>query len=167
MCIIWLRRYPTMHHLSAHFSIPVSCVRQILHQMLKNLHVYLVPKYIKWHTMRQWRQLAGFYPEWPRVVAILGCTPFQISKPKGNVLGKGKWEAFMLYLIHTCIWVISLNGIFSFLGPIQRIFYRGDRYCHFLNWLVIVDVLGTIVLSRPGYIGRTSNSTCLRYKWHM
>ena len=33
--------------------------------------------------MQEWRNLAGTYPEWPRVVAILDCTPFRISKPKG------------------------------------------------------------------------------------
>ena len=48
-------------------------------------------------------------------------------------------------------------------GAIQRIFYRKDRHCHFLNWLVIVDVLGFVVLSRPGFIGRTSDNTCMRY----
>ena len=42
----------------------------------------------------------------------------------------------------------------------QRIFYRRDRHCFFFNWVVIVDVLGFIVLSRPGSIGRAHDSNC-------
>ena len=78
--------------------------------------------------MPHWRNLAGFYPDWPRVVAIIDGTPFRISKPT---------------------------------GPFQRLFYRPDRHCHFMNWLVIVDVLGYIVLSRPGFLGRSHDNTCL------
>ena len=82
MTIIWLCRYPTMQHLSIHFGITVSCVHKIIHKMIQVLHAYLVPKYITWHSMAQWRHLAGTFPEWPRVVAIVDCTPFRISKPK-------------------------------------------------------------------------------------
>ena len=84
MTMIWLRHYPTMHHLAMHFAIPVSSVHTILHRIMKYLHAYLVPRYIKWHTMAEWRNFIGFYPEWPRVVAIVDCTPFRISKPKGE-----------------------------------------------------------------------------------
>ena len=73
-----------MTMLASLFGIPVSCVHKIIHKMIKYLHAYLVPKYIKWHSMREWRKLSGFYPEWPRVVAIMDCTPLRISKPKGN-----------------------------------------------------------------------------------
>ena len=114
LCLIWIRRYPTMHHLSVHFNIPVSSVHRIIHKILPMLHVYLVPKYIRWHSDRTWRNSAGFFPEWPRVVAIVDGTPFRISKPKGNI---------------------------------QRIFYRRDRHCFFLNWIVIIDVLGFITFS--------------------
>lgn len=34
--------------------------------------------------MNGWRNLIGTFPEWPRVVAILDCTPFRISKPTGQ-----------------------------------------------------------------------------------
>lgn len=67
-----------------HFGIPVSCVHKIIHRVIKLLHAYLVPKYISWHSMAEWRNLAGSFPEWPRVVAIVDCTPFRISKPKGQ-----------------------------------------------------------------------------------
>ena len=40
-------------------------------------------------------------------------------------------------------------------------FYRRDRHCFFLNWVVIVDVQGFVVLSRPGFIGRVHDSVCL------
>ena len=73
-----------MQHLSMHFGIPVSSVHKILHRVIKLLHDYLVPKYIVWHSMAHWRSLAGTFPEWPRVVGILDCTPFRISKPKGE-----------------------------------------------------------------------------------
>ena len=43
----------------------------------------------------------------------------------------------------------------------QRIYYRTDRHCFFLNWLVIVDVRGFVVYSRPGFLGRTADATCL------
>ena len=36
--------------------------------------------------MDHWRRLAGVFPEWPTVVAILDCTPFRISKPKGKLV---------------------------------------------------------------------------------
>ena len=72
-----------MIHLSAHFGIPVSCIHQIIHKFVRILHSYLVPKYIRWHSMDHWRRLTGIYPEWPRVVAILDCTPFRISRPTG------------------------------------------------------------------------------------
>ena len=83
MTMIWLRCYPTMHHLAMHFAISVSCVHKILHRYVKILHSQLVPKYIKWHPMNIWRHLAGIYQEWPRVVAIVDCTPFRINRPKG------------------------------------------------------------------------------------
>ena len=83
LTIIWLRRYPTMQHLAMHFGIPVSCVHKIIHRVLKLLHGYLVPKYIAWHSMAEWRNMAGTFAEWPRVVAIVDCIPFRISKPKG------------------------------------------------------------------------------------
>ena len=74
-----------MDHLSMHFGIPVSCTHRIIHKFLKYLHVYLVPKYIQWHPMQHWRNLAGTYPEWPQVVGILDCTPFRISRPNGEI----------------------------------------------------------------------------------
>ena len=44
----------------------------------------------------------------------------------------------------------------------QRLFYRRDRHCFFLNWLVIVDLDGFVVLSRPGFIGRAHDAGCFR-----
>ena len=84
--MIWLRRYPTMFHLASQFGISVGLVHKIIHKFLPILHVYLVPKYVRWHSMNTWRQLAGTFPEWPRVVGILDGTPFRISKPKGTWL---------------------------------------------------------------------------------
>ena len=81
--MIWLRQYPTMSSLASQFGIPVSCVHKIIHKIFLILYSFLVPKYIKWHNMNTWRKFAGFFPEWPRVVAILDRTPFRISKPKG------------------------------------------------------------------------------------
>ena len=81
--MIWLRRYSTLHHISMEFGIPLSCTHRIVHRGLKYLHAYLVPRYIRWHTMHEWRNLARTFPEWPRVVGILDCTPFRISRPKG------------------------------------------------------------------------------------
>ena len=127
--MIWLRRYPTLYHLAATFQIGKSSVHRIVHKILPLLHVYIVPKYITWHTNNKWLSLAGKFPDWPQVVAILDGTPFRISKPKGNI---------------------------------QRIFYRRDRHCFFLNWLVIIDVEGFIVFSRPGFVGHLSDSTCYR-----
>ena len=73
-----------MENLSVLFNIPVSTVHRLLHKFVKLFHAYLVPKYIKWHSMNVWRYLAGIFPEWPTVVAVLDCTPFRISKPKGT-----------------------------------------------------------------------------------
>ena len=129
LTVIWLRRYPTLQHLATHFEIPVTCVHRIIHKTIPLLHVYVVPKYIKWHNPWQWQSLAGKLAAWPRVVAILDGTPFRISKPKGNI---------------------------------QRIFYRRDRHCFFLNWIVIIDINGMITFSRPGFVGHLHDSTCLR-----
>ena len=76
-----------MQDLSLIFGIDASSVHRIIHEYIRLLHVYLVPKYIRWHSMDYWRNLAGFYKEWPRVVALLDCTPFRISKPKGSMTG--------------------------------------------------------------------------------
>ena len=128
--IIWLRRYPTIQHISEKFQVPVSSVHRILHRILPLLHVYLVPRYIKWHNFEHWRNLTGTFSYWPRVVAIVDGTPFRINRPK---------------------------------GLIQRLFWRRDRHCFFLNWIVITDVEGFIVLSRPGFVGHISDSTCFRF----
>ena len=66
----------------------MACVHGIIHRILPYLHSYLVPKYIRWHSMPQWRQLAGYIKDWPNVVAILDGTPFRIGRPKGflNIL---------------------------------------------------------------------------------
>ena len=93
MTMIWLRKYPTMEELAVIFGLRVGSVHKILHKFSKILHIYLVPKYIRWHTMGHWRRLAGTYPEWPRVVAILDCTPFRISKPTGQLRFQNEiWE---------------------------------------------------------------------------
>ena len=68
MTLIWLRHYPTIHKLSAQFGITKSSVHRILHATVLTLHTYLVPKYIRWHSMNHWRRLAGSYAEWPQVV---------------------------------------------------------------------------------------------------
>ena len=72
-----------MDHISMEFGISVSCTHRIIHKCIRLLHAYNVPRYIRWHTMNEWRNLAGLYPEWPGVVAILDCTPFRISRPRG------------------------------------------------------------------------------------
>ena len=83
--MIWLGRYPTYHNISSLFGINVSCVHKIIHEIIKYLHAYLVPKYIKWHSMADWRKLRGIFPECPRVVAMIDGTPFRISKPRGII----------------------------------------------------------------------------------
>ena len=74
-----------MSHLAMHFGISVAAVHNIIHRIIPYLHSYLVEKYIRWHSMPHWRRLAGFYKDWPTVVAIMDCTPFRISKPKGYI----------------------------------------------------------------------------------
>ena len=127
--MMWFCQYPTMHHLGMHFEISVTGVHRIIHNIIPMLHVILVPMYIQWHNDNKWRDLAGYFPFWPRVVAILDGTPFRISRPRGNL---------------------------------QRLFWRRDRHCFFLNWLVVVDVEGFIVFSRPGFVVHLHDSTCLR-----
>ena len=83
LVFIWLRKYPTMHHLAMLFGISVGCVHKTIHKLIPCLHSYLVSKYIRWHSMAHWRRLAGYYKEWPTVVGIIDCTPFRISRPKG------------------------------------------------------------------------------------
>ena len=60
--------------------------------------------------------------------------------------------------------MIYYNQQIKLLGRYQRLFYRRDRHCFFLNWMVIVDVNGYIVLSRPGFVGHLADSTCFRYQ---
>ena len=47
-------------------------------------------------------------------------------------------------------------------GRIQRLFWRRDCHCFFMNWIVVVDVYGNIVFSRPGFVGHLADSTCYR-----
>ena len=54
--------------------------------------------------------------------------------------------------------MLSLNES----GAIQRIFFRPDRHCFFLNWIVVIDALGYVVFSRPGFLGRIHNNTAMR-----
>ena len=86
LIFIWLRRYPTMQHLAMHFGISVGLVHKTIHRLLPLIHAIIVPKYIRWHSMAHWRRLAGYYHEWPTVVAILDCTPFCINRPKGDYI---------------------------------------------------------------------------------
>ena len=53
----------------------------------------------------------------------------------------------------------------SVIGKIQRLYWRRDRHCFFMNWIVIVDVRGFIVLSRPGFVGHLHDSTCFTYNF--
>ena len=118
-----------MQNLATTFGIGVSSVHRVIHKIIPLLHNLLVNKHIIWHDMNKWRSLAGYFPSWPRVVAIIDCTPFRISRPKGNL---------------------------------QRLFWRRDRHCFFLNWLVIIDVKGYVVYSRPGFVGHISDATCYK-----
>ena len=43
-------------------------------------------------------------------------------------------------------------------GP-QRLFWRRDRLCFFINWLVITTATGRIVLSHSGFVGHLHDST--------
>ena len=72
MTLIWLRRYPTLDHLAAHFRISVSSAHRFVHKVMKLLHIYIVPKYITWPSLHEWNRLAGTVPNWPRVVGFLG-----------------------------------------------------------------------------------------------
>ena len=73
-----------MVDLATDFSVPVSCIHRIIHKYIRILHDLLVPLYVRWHTMAEWRNLAGKFPEWPRVIAIVDGTPFRISKLTGD-----------------------------------------------------------------------------------
>ena len=75
-----------MDHLAMHFGISNSSIHRYIHKILPYLHAYVVPKYIRWHTMNKWRMIAGTLPEFPSVVGIADCTPHRISKPLGNLL---------------------------------------------------------------------------------
>ena len=83
LTLIWLQKYLPMCVLENQFRIHVSVVHRTIHNMIPLLHVSLVNKYVTWPTLAKWRALAGYFPDWPRVVAIMDCTPFRISKPKG------------------------------------------------------------------------------------
>ena len=101
-----------MHHLSMHFGISVALVHRIIHKIIPHLHCWAVPKYIRWHSMAHWRQLAGTFPEWPNVVGILDCTPFHISKPKGIVSAcKGTLGTGRVYTPVCCDLTLSGGNI--------------------------------------------------------
>ena len=77
----------------------------------------------------------------------------RISKPTGKSI------------IPLCIALSSsiLNFFLSTSGVIQGLFYRGDRHCHFLNYLVIIDIKGYVCYSRPGFVGHLNDTTCYEY----
>ena len=84
LTLIWLRRYPTFHHLAMHFNIGTTTVHDCIYRILPFLHTYLVKNFINWHTMHRWRSLVSTFPEWPNCVAIIDGTCFRISKPLGE-----------------------------------------------------------------------------------
>ena len=148
--MIWLRKYPRMIELSNQFGISVSCVHKIIHRLLPVLHHYLVPKYIRWHSMQHWRRLRGTFPEWPRVVAIIDGTPFRISRPKGDCF------LYFSNFVHKVIIVqkqlptqnINCNTICNSIsrlfpeivlqGQQALFFYELDSYCR-CKWLCCVQ----------------------------
>lgn len=48
-------------------------------------------------------------------------------------------------------------------GRLQRLYYRRDRSCHFINWLVIADVNGYFTFGRAGFRGHLIDSVCVKY----
>ena len=60
-----------MQHLAVMFQISVGLVHKVIHKYIYVLHTYLVPKYVRWHSMNNWRKLAGHYPDWPSVVRFI------------------------------------------------------------------------------------------------
>ena len=113
LLMIWLRHYPTMASIASQFGISVSCIHKIIHRLLPILHNYVVPKYIRWHSMQHWRRLRGTFPEWPRVVAIIDGTPFRISRPKGM---KSQWRNLLKChdFIHlTSFFIIQIRIAFN------------------------------------------------------
>ena len=161
LTLIWLRRYPTLDHLGMHFGIPVTCVHRIIHKMIPILHASTVHKYIQWHSNQEWLNLAGTIALWPNVVAILDGTPFRINRPQGKCMNAFK-KLLQIWLHTKCAFYQFYVPNF-FPGKYQRIFYRRDRHCFFLNWIVIIDINGVIVLSRPGYVRHLSDSTCFQF----
>ena len=91
--------------LATQFRIHISCVHRTIHHIIPLMHVALVNKYIKWPTMAQWTALAGFFPDWPRVVDIMDCTPFRISKPKGIKI-VAETVRLQFYFLNFCLGVI-------------------------------------------------------------
>lgn len=45
-------------------------------------------------------------------------------------------------------------------GPAQRLYYRRDKGCHLINWLVIADLDGYFVFGQSGFLGHTSDAGC-------
>ena len=113
LCFIWLRRYRTMHHLAMHFGISVGLVHRIIHKFIPYIHSWVVPKYIRWHNMAHWRSLAGFYPEWPHVVAILDCTPFRINKPKGKYYIHNHTNSESTWLLNNVPYIENTGEFYS------------------------------------------------------
>ena len=155
MVFIWIRKYITFEELSLLFGVSVSSLHRILHKLLPYLHAYIVPKYIKWHSMNKLRNLVGTYPDWSSVVGIVDCTPFRIRKPTGQFN-----ETVHELRVHFFVLILHYFQVIT--GAIQSLYYRGDRHCHFLNWLVIIDVKGRIVYSRSGFYGHLNDRTCYR-----
>ncbi len=46
---------------------------------------------------------------------------------------------------------------------LQALFFRGDKRCHLINWILVTDTKGMIVFSRTGFPGRMHDSLCYRY----
>ena len=62
LTVIWMRKYPKLCYLSKEFNISISAACMTIHKILPLMHEYLVPNFIKWHTMYYWRSLAGDFP---------------------------------------------------------------------------------------------------------
>ena len=95
-----------MQHLAVHFGISVGLVHKIIHRYIYILHAYVVPKYIRWHSMPHWRRLAGEIPDWPNVVSFPN---FLISFPTTGSAFNFMWH-MLLDTSHAVNWNGGLNG---------------------------------------------------------
>lgn len=81
--LIWLRSYPTFHHLSLIFDVSLTLVHKAIHEMWQILHQHF-RTLITWPSIDKWESMRGCWSELEEAVGAIDGTSHRIYRPTEN-----------------------------------------------------------------------------------